>query len=166
MERRILSYRRYMDELLEKLEKAQALKKGEGAGKEKSWTTPAIRNEEGQKSEREERKGEGGRNVDLEELKKEHLTQIGFFQHERLIHLIVTVVFALMEMLSLIMTIMSDELFPIILTILILVLLLPYIRHYYILENEVQKMYAQYDRISQLQNCNSDVARGNGTEEK
>ena len=164
MERRILSYRRYMDELLEKLEKAQGLKNGEGAGKAMSWTTAAIG--KGQESGTEEQRGQGGRNVDLEELKKEHLTQIGFFQHERLIHLIVTVIFALVEMLSLIMTIMSDELFPIILTILILVLLLPYIRHYYILENEVQKMYAQYDRISQLQNCNSDVTKGSDTKEE
>lgn len=153
-----------MDELLEKLEKAQGLKNGEGAGKAMSWTTAAIG--KGQESGTEEQRGQGGRNVDLEELKKEHLTQIGFFQHERLIHLIVTVIFALVEMLSLIMTIMSDELFPIILTILILVLLLPYIRHYYILENEVQKMYAQYDRISQLQNCNSDVTKGSDTKEE
>ena len=29
----------------------------------------------------------------------------------------------------------------------LLVLLIPYIRHYYILENEVQKMYSQYDRM-------------------
>jgi hypothetical protein len=28
-----------------------------------------------------------------------------------------------------------------------LVLLIPYVRHYYILENEVQKMYGQYDSI-------------------
>jgi cell division protein FtsB len=34
-----------------------------------------------------------------------------------------------------------------ILTILLLVLLIPYIRHYYILENEVQKMYVQYDKL-------------------
>jgi len=33
------------------------------------------------------------------------------------------------------------------LTLLFLVLLLPYIMHYYTLENEVQKMYVQYDRI-------------------
>ena len=164
MERRILSYRRYMDELLEKLEKAQGMKTGGCAGKEKFGATAAIK--EGQESGTEEQKGQDGRTADPEELKKEHLTQLAFFQHERLIHLIVTVAFALMEMLSLIMTIMSDELFPIILTILILVLLLPYIRHYYILENEVQKMYAQYDRISQLQNCNSDVTKGSDTKEE
>ena len=64
---------------------------------------------------------------------KEHLVQVGFFQHERLIHLIVTVTFALLEMLA------------------ILILLIPYIRHYYILENEVQKMYGQYDRMRRLQ---------------
>ena len=34
---------------------------------------------------------------------------------------------------------------------LILILLIPYIRHYYILENEVQKMYVQYDRMRRLQ---------------
>ena len=32
----------------------------------------------------------------------------------------------------------------------ILILLVPYIRHYYILENEVQKMYVQYDRMLRI----------------
>ena len=50
-----------------------------------------------------------------------------------------------------------------ILVVLILILLIPYIRHYYILENEVQKMYGQYDRMRRLQqkaaernNCTSE----------
>ena len=34
-----------------------------------------------------------------------------------------------------------------VLTLLFLVLLVPYIMHYYTLENEVQKMYTQYDEI-------------------
>ena len=34
-----------------------------------------------------------------------------------------------------------------IMAVLFLVLLIPYIRHYYILENEVQKMYVQYDKL-------------------
>lgn len=115
MEKRILAYRRYMDELLQK------------------------------------REAEGGMDeVEMEALRKEHLVQLGFFQHERLIHLIVTVTFAIAELLSLMMTMLSEELFPLILTILVLVLLLPYIRHYYILENEVQRMYKQYDRIGQI----------------
>ena len=33
------------------------------------------------------------------------------------------------------------------LTVAFLVLLVPYIMHYYLLENETQKMYVQYDNI-------------------
>ena len=32
----------------------------------------------------------------------------------------------------------------------LLVLLIPYIAHYYLLENGVQKMYQQYDKIKQI----------------
>ena len=90
--------------------------------------------------------------VDWNRVLEEHLIQVGFFQHERLIHLIVTVTFAVLEMISIFMTLLSfwiGEGNPALgcLTLLLLVLLIPYVRHYYILENEVQKMYAQYDRI-------------------
>ena len=37
-----------------------------------------------------------------------------------------------------------------VLTLLFLVLLVPYIMHYYTLENEVQTMYTQYDEICLL----------------
>lgn len=85
-----------------------------------------------------------------EQLIQEHLIQISFFQHERLVHLIVTVVFALLEMLSLIMVFIAPGLFTFLLTIVVLILLIPYIRHYYILENGVQKMYEQYDKLRKL----------------
>ena len=85
----------------------------------------------------------------LRDKMEEHLNQIGFFQHERLIHLIVTVTFALLEMLAILLNVISDRLFSLLLPVVILILLVPYIRHYYILENEVQKMYVQYDRIVQ-----------------
>lgn len=85
----------------------------------------------------------------LRDKMEEHLNQIGFFQHERLIHLIVTVTFALLEMLAILLNVISDSLFSLLLPVVILILLVPYIRHYYILENEVQKMYVQYDRIAQ-----------------
>lgn len=87
----------------------------------------------------------------LREKLEEHLVQVGFFQHERLIHLIVTVTFALLEMLAIVLSVISDSLFTLLLPIVILILLIPYIRHYYILENEVQKMYVQYDRMRRLQ---------------
>lgn len=86
----------------------------------------------------------------LRDKMEEHLTQISFFQHERLIHLIVTVTFALLEMLAILLSVISDSLFSLLLPVVILILLVPYIRHYYILENEVQKMYVQYDRILRL----------------
>ncbi len=111
MEKRILTYRKYIDALLEKEE------------------------------------------ADWQSLKGEHLTQIGFFQHERLIHLIVTVVFAILTVLSIFMTFLmmairaEGALGWGLVVLVFLVLLIPYIRHYFILENEVQKMYGQYDKI-------------------
>ena len=77
----------------------------------------------------------------------ERLTQIAFFQHERLVHLIVTVTFAILTMMSIIASIMISNPMLLVLTLLFLVLLVPYIMHYYTLENEVQKMYTQYDEI-------------------
>lgn len=87
---------------------------------------------------------------EISRIKKEHLVQISFFQHERLVHLIVTVTFALLEMLAILLTVVSGELFPILLSGALLILLIPYVRHYYILENEVQKMYGQYDALCSL----------------
>ena len=86
----------------------------------------------------------------LRDKMEEHLNQIVFFQHERLIHLIVTVTFALLEMLAILLNVISDRLFSLLLPVVILILLVPYIRHYYILENEVQKMYVQYDRMLRI----------------
>ena len=85
---------------------------------------------------------------DKGEFLSQMLIQIGFFQHERLIHLIVTVLFALLEALSVMIVLISGEVFSVLLPFAVLVLLLPYIRHYYILENEVQYMYRQYDRLN------------------
>ena len=86
-------------------------------------------------------------NQDWEAVIKEHLIQISFFQHERLIHLIVTVTFALLEVIVIGLCVMSFTLGVGLLAIALLILLIPYIRHYYILENEVQKMYGQYDKM-------------------
>lgn len=106
MEKRILNYRKYIDDLL---------------------SSDELR--------------------DWEKVIQEHLIQIGFFQHERLIHLIVTITFAILEVISLCLTVIQFSPFIGMLAILLLVLLIPYVRHYYILENEVQKMYAQYDKM-------------------
>lgn len=85
--------------------------------------------------------------TDWEAVLQEHLTQVSFFQHERLIHLIVTVTFAILTMLALAIYCIAEYMPMLALIVLLLVLLIPYIGHYYTLENEVQKMYAQYDEI-------------------
>ena len=78
---------------------------------------------------------------------KDLLLQIGFFQHERLVHLIVTVTFALLIMLAILGTLFMPQPALFVLVLLLLVLLVPYIRHYYILENGVQKLYRYYDSL-------------------
>lgn len=73
------------------------------------------------------------------------LIQIQLLQHERLIHLIVTVTFAILTLMTFAIYLLVDTLALLILCSLFLVLLIPYIRHYYILENGVQKLYEYYD---------------------
>ena len=83
-----------------------------------------------------------------EELRREVLIQIQFFQHERLIHLIVTVTFAILTVMSVLGFVATTQIGLLVLTGMLLVLLIPYIRHYYILENGVQKLYQYYDSIA------------------
>lgn len=112
MEKRILTYRKYVDELLQQDE------------------------------------------LDWQQIRREHLVQVGFFQHERLVHLIVVVIFAFMTIVSLAMAFgmmaagVEGGIGWLVLTGMFLILLIPYIRHYYILENEIQAMYRQYDALT------------------
>lgn len=76
------------------------------------------------------------------------LIQIQFFQHERLVHLIVTVTFAILTMIAVLGCVLSPQIPLFALVALLLILLGPYIRHYYILENGVQKLYICYDRLA------------------
>ena len=85
--------------------------------------------------------------VDWDAVRREHLVQISFFQHERLIHLLVTLAFALMELVSAVATVLVPQLFTAVLSLLLLVLLVPYIVHYYHLENGTQELYVQYDEL-------------------
>ncbi|MBQ8846834.1 MAG: hypothetical protein IJ006_06795 [Lachnospiraceae bacterium] len=84
--------------------------------------------------------------------KAELLVQIGFFQHERLIHLIVTVLFALMTILVFLLAVTNFAPWTGVLLLLLLMLLIPYIRHYWLLENGTQKLYQYYDKLEELYN--------------
>ncbi|MBE6901365.1 MAG: hypothetical protein E7478_02730 [Ruminococcaceae bacterium] len=78
------------------------------------------------------------------------LKRIELYQHERLIHLLVTLAFAIFFLLSLFMFLSVGGAGLFVLTLLFLILLIPYIKHYYFLENTVQEMYRIYYRIEKL----------------
>ncbi len=82
-----------------------------------------------------------------EAVRMDLILQIQFFQHERLIHLLVTLLFALLFVgTTLFFTVYPT--FPLLLLdLLFLVLLVPYIRHYYILENGTQRLYRLQDTL-------------------
>ena len=94
--------------------------------------------------------------TDWKDVAVRHLVKIEFYQHERLIHLIVTALFAVMEIICVATLLMTENLWALTLMIMILVLLVPYIGHYYFLENSVQELYLIYDAILSRRDRNKD----------
>lgn len=90
---------------------------------------------------------DSGQELDYAELERSHLIMIQFMQHERLIHFLVTILFALGFFISLGIYLLGELIMMLPLLLLILGLLVPYIAHYYFLENSVQKMYRLHDEI-------------------
>lgn len=91
---------------------------------------------------------------DFEALKRELLIEIGFWQHERLIHLLVTILFSLLLMSMIIVSFFYVSIPSVLLFLLFLALEVPYIRHYYILENGTQRLYRLYEEISKMSGNN------------
>ncbi len=85
---------------------------------------------------------------DLPTFLENHLTKIAFFQHERLIHLLVTLFYACFTIIFLALTIVSWIFIPI--AIIVTTFLIFYIYHYFYLENGVQYMYKQYDKLKKI----------------
>lgn len=88
--------------------------------------------------------------LDLAEVLKYHEKQIEFFQHERLIHLIVTALISTLFFISVCVVVFTNSLAIILITILLLALLIPYILHYYFLENQVQALYNDFNELYKL----------------
>ncbi len=84
---------------------------------------------------------------DIELFKQELFREIQFWQHERLVHLLVTFLFAIVTVAVLLVLVFYASIPLLILFVLLLVLLIPYIKHYYILENGVQTLYVMYEEI-------------------
>jgi len=72
---------------------------------------------------------------------KHHRETVKFLQHERLIHLLVTLAFGTKFLMAMLFTIFYANPLLLIIDGLLLALLVPYIFHYFKLENGVQKLY-------------------------
>ena len=84
--------------------------------------------------------------TNINDLIESHLIKIGFFQHERLIHLLVTLSYVIFMILFFILSFLVHISFMIIFFI-TLIFLLFYVIHYFRLENGVQYLYKQYDEM-------------------
>lgn len=81
---------------------------------------------------------------ELEEIK----TKISWFQHERLIHLLVTLAYVLFTIIFLSLALLSYIfLIPFFIGIVFLIF---YIRHYFFLEHGIQYLYKLYDKLNKL----------------
>ena len=79
----------------------------------------------------------------------EHLQMSKYFQHERVIHLVITLFYALLTILFWGLSLIS--LIFIIIALALTIFLVCYIYHYFYLENHVQYMYKQYNKLKKLE---------------
>ena len=70
-----------------------------------------------------------------------HRVQIDFLQHERLIHLLVTLTFGILFCLFVVVMLIWQIMMLLGVLVLITILLIGYLWHYFKLENGVQKLY-------------------------
>ncbi len=76
-----------------------------------------------------------------------HLQKIHFLQHERLIHLLVTIAFMVMILFSVSMIFSWPHWGWLAILVILLVTELFYLKHYYFLENTVQRWYLLDDQL-------------------
>ena len=77
-------------------------------------------------------------------IEKIDINYILFFQHERLVHLIVTFFVGLAMIVFFVGFLLTQNILVFVIFVLLLCLFIPYIFHYYYLENNVQKLYDYY----------------------
>jgi hypothetical protein len=80
-------------------------------------------------------------------LKKRHSQMISHMQHERLIHLLVTLAFGICLLITMAMALAAPANLVYLLMGLLLILFIPYVSHYFFLENMVQRWYRLSDEI-------------------
>lgn len=84
-----------------------------------------------------------------QELLDLHLQKIRWLQHERLVHLIVTVMVVIIELFVIGLTLLHPEfgVWPAVIMLGLAVLLIFYFYHYFFLENTVQRWYVIADEL-------------------
>lgn len=82
---------------------------------------------------------------ELGALLRDHLLKIAWLQHERLIHLLVTMLVAVLLMFLFVLTMLNTSWPVLILLAIAAVLLVFYLLHYFNLENTVQRWYILAD---------------------
>ena len=83
------------------------------------------------------------------DLRRKHKRMIKDMQHERLIHLIVTFAFGALLLITMGIALIRPSLQVFILMGLFFILLVPYIIHYFFLENTIQRWYKLMDEIEE-----------------
>ncbi len=90
--------------------------------------------------------------VDWKELINYYNFQIKFFQHERLVHLLVTLFTSLVGLGLFVVGLFISSIVLNFLCVVFVLLSFVYIVHYYKLENGVQKLYDLYDKLTAKNN--------------
>jgi len=89
------------------------------------------------------------RTENLDEIIEYHLNQISLFQHERMAHLIVTMSVGIILSVILSAAIIYGDSILYLLTLVIVIIELFYIIHYYKMENGVQRLYKLYNQLKE-----------------
>lgn len=98
--------------------------------------------------------------TDFAALKREHMVQIEFIQHERLIHLMVTIMCCILLFIGMCVFFLSGIMPFMIVNGLLLILVFCYLIYYFYIENSTQKLYRLYNKIcSKLEPENDTVAK-------
>ena len=88
------------------------------------------------------------KNINIRKLRDEHLVKIDFFQHERLIHLLVTLFYVVMMLVFFGCSLLF--IWFLLIAFILVVFVLFYVIHYFRLENGIQYLYKQYDEMNKL----------------
>lgn len=91
----------------------------------------------------------------LSALRKETLVQLGFMQHERLVHFLVCMLVGLAFFIVLGLALYFRTVGLFLLDLMLLGLLVPYLLHYYFLENTTWRIYILYNQLAALEDNTS-----------